>query len=81
MCAGKLGYNICQGDSGGPLIRRRRIPNTENYYWEQIGITSETIRCSWNSTWPDIYRNIPYYYHWPPAGGVFELLQGPTTVS
>jgi len=64
MCAGKPGYNACQGDSGGPLMRQRRIPNTENYYWEQIGITSATIDCGWNSTWPDIYTNIPYYYDW-----------------
>ena len=64
MCAGKEGYNACHGDSGGPLMRKISIPNTENYYWEQIGIASKTIDCGWNSTWPDIYINIPYYYQW-----------------
>jgi secreted trypsin-like serine protease len=64
MCAGKTGSNACQGDSGGPLMRRIRISNTENYYWQQIGIASKTIDCGWNSTRPDIYINIPYYYHW-----------------
>jgi secreted trypsin-like serine protease len=64
MCAGKEGYNACLGDSGGPLMRKIRTSNTENYYWEQIGIASKTIDCGWNSTWPDIYINIPYYYNW-----------------
>jgi len=64
MCAGKPGYNVCQGDSGGPLMRRIRKPYTETYYWHQMGIASATIDCGWNSTWPDIYTNVPYYYNW-----------------
>jgi secreted trypsin-like serine protease len=64
MCAGKPGYNVCQGDSGGPLMRRIRKPYTETYYWQQIGIVSATVDCGWNSTWPDIYTNVPYYYNW-----------------
>src|SRR5579871_2651839 len=43
MCAGKPGYNACQGDNGGPLMRRIRIPNTETYFWQQVGIASKTI--------------------------------------
>jgi len=64
MCAGKIGSNACQGDSGGALMRKIPISNTNNYYWQQIGIASKTIDCGWNSTWPDIYINIPYYYNW-----------------
>lgn len=64
MCAGRKGFNLCQGDSGGPLMRKVSIPNRNNSYWEQIGIASKTIDCGWNSTWPDIYINIQYYYQW-----------------
>ena len=64
MCAGKPGYNICQGDSGGPLVRRIRVPNTESYYWQQVGIVSATVGCGWNSTYPDVFVNILYYYDW-----------------
>jgi secreted trypsin-like serine protease len=64
MCAGKPGYNACYGDSGGPLMRRIRKPNAETYYWQQVGIASKTVDCGQNSTWPDIYINIPYYYKW-----------------
>lgn len=64
MCAGRISSNLCQGDSGGPLMRKVSISNTNNYYWEQIGIASKTIDCGWNSTWPDIYINIQYYYQW-----------------
>ncbi|CAF2913205.1 unnamed protein product [Rotaria sp. Silwood2] len=64
MCAGNPGHNICRGDSGGPLMRRMRLTNTETYYWQQVGVASLTNRCGWNSTWPDIYTNVPYYYDW-----------------
>lgn len=64
MCVGKPGYNICQGDSGGPLVRKLRISNTERYYWQQVGIVSATVDCGWNSTYPDVFVNIPYYYDW-----------------
>ncbi|CAF1119608.1 unnamed protein product [Adineta steineri] len=67
MCVGKPGYNVCQGDSGGPLVRRMRIPNTETFCWEQVGVTSATKDCGWNSTYPDIFINIPYYYDWIAA--------------
>ncbi|UJR11361.1 hypothetical protein I4U23_015542 [Adineta vaga] len=64
MCAGRSDHHACQGDSGGPLMRKIHIPHKDIYYWEQVGIASKTIDCGWNSTWPDIYINIPYYYDW-----------------
>ncbi|UJR16847.1 hypothetical protein I4U23_003746 [Adineta vaga] len=64
MCIGKSNHHVCHGDSGGPLMRRTRIPFTETYYWQQIGIVSATVDCGWNSTWPDVFINIPYYYDW-----------------
>ncbi|CAF0960665.1 unnamed protein product [Didymodactylos carnosus] len=64
MCAGRPGHNACSGDSGGPLMRRMRLANTGTYYWQQMGVASLSKDCGWNSTWPDIYVNIPYYYDW-----------------
>lgn len=64
MCAGSPGRNVCSGDSGSALMRRRRLPNTETYFWEQIGIASLSKDCGWKTTWPDVYANVPYYYDW-----------------
>ena len=64
MCAGKEGFNACLGDSGGPIMRQIFIQNTNQSYWEQIGIASKTIDCGLTSNSPDIYTFIPYYYQW-----------------
>lgn len=64
MCAGKPGHNACMGDSGGPLMRRVQLSQSNDYYWEQVGIVSKTVDCGWNSTWPDVYANVAYYHDW-----------------
>ncbi|CAF0989392.1 unnamed protein product [Adineta ricciae] len=64
MCAGRPKHNACYGDSGGPLMRKILSLHNDSYHWEQVGIASKTIDCGWNSTWPDIYINISYYYNW-----------------
>jgi secreted trypsin-like serine protease len=64
MCVGNIGFNTCHGDSGGALMKKSFLSNTNQFYWQLIGIASKTIDCGFNSTSPDIFINIQYYYQW-----------------
>jgi secreted trypsin-like serine protease len=64
MCVGNIGFNTCHGDSGGALMKKDFLSNTNQFYWQLIGIASKTIDCGFNSTSPDIFINIQYYYQW-----------------
>ena len=60
----KLPYVPSSDPDCSEIFRPICISNIDTHYWEQVGIASKTIDCGWNSTWPDIYINIPYYYDW-----------------
>jgi len=58
MCAHGEGKSVCFGDSGGPLIRKRTVGSLT--YYEQVGIMSGTIDCSFTKPMPDVYANVRY---------------------
>jgi len=60
MCAYGEWKSVCFGDSGGPLIRKRTLPGGSGTYYEQVGIMSGTIDCSFTKPMPDVYANVRY---------------------
>jgi len=62
MCAYEYKKGVCFGDSGGPLIRLRTVGNLK--YWEQIGIMSGTIDCSFTAAKPDVYCSVKELGTW-----------------
>ncbi|UJR23416.1 hypothetical protein I4U23_026422 [Adineta vaga] len=63
MCAYAANKGVCFGDSGGPLVRERTLPNGQKYF-EQVGIMSGTVDCSFSKPSPDIYADVRYFNAW-----------------
>lgn len=63
MCAYGDSKGVCFGDSGGPLVRQLTLSDGTPYF-EQVGIMSGTIDCSFTKPHPDIYANVRELHPW-----------------
>jgi len=63
MCAYAENKGVCFGDSGGPLVRQGKHSDGTPYF-EQVGIMSGTIDCSFTKPRPDVYANVRELHPW-----------------
>jgi len=63
LCCYAPNKGVCFGDSGGPLVREKTLRDGTKYF-EQVGIMSGTIDCSFKEPKGDIYADCWYFHPW-----------------